>query len=226
MKNLLIWVSDRKQFSREARVLVKVQIDNALRLGQDLILVTNFSYGYNGVKAVLTKDENYCAVRPRSNNTSIIPALVEEGIIQDGIYWNHDMDAFQLHPIEDAELELDDYGVGLTDYGWRPRLCMGSYFVKASSKDIFERARKIIFTDVEDEDAVAELLEFPEIARRCKMMNITYNLGMRRIPQNVERATKPVKIAHFHPSIPGLLDAFRPLLPDDFIKILADHGHS
>ena len=231
MKNLLIWVSDKKRFNEEASVLVKIQIDNSLRLGwhpEDFLLVTNFPYEYNGVKATLTKDENYCAVRPRSINTATIPALIDEGIIEDGyIYWDHDMDAYQLQPIDDEELGLDGFDAGLTNYGWKPRLCMGSFFVKVSSKDIFEKAKPIIYSDVEDEDAVADILGADSaLAERVKMMNITYNLGMRRVPENIERATKPIKIAHFHPNRPGLLEIFKPLMPYELVKIFAKHGYA
>jgi len=229
MKNLLVFLSPQKEFSTdEYRTLIKIQIDNHHRLGlpkDDFLLVTNFPYEYNGVKAILTKDEHWCAVRPRSIKSSIIPALVDEGIIKEGeIYWNHDTDAFQLYPISNEELELDGFDAGLTDYGWRSRLCMGSFFVKASSRDMFELVKPVIFSNVEDEDAMMQVNGGLE-GTRWKRMSITYNLGMRHVPDNIERATRPVKVAHFHPRKPGLTDVFRPILPEEFIKILNQHGY-
>jgi len=183
--------------------LAKVQIDNSLSLGwkrQDIIFVTNFPWKYNGVKAIVVGDEHYCAVRPRSIKTAIIPFLVDAGIIEKGkIYWNHDFDAYQLNPIEEVELGLDNFDVGLTDYGWKERWCMGSFFVKKSSKDIFEKAKNIIYKDIEDETAMIELTKDATINKRCNRLNITYNFGMRNVESNYEKAIKPLRVVHFHP---------------------------
>lgn len=229
MKNLMVFINPAKEFTPECSTLIKIQIDNCWRLGwkkEDILLVTNFDYEYNGVKAMLVGDENYCAVRPRSIKTSIIPVLIDAGIIEKGkIYWNHDFDAFQLNTIDETELELNDYDVSLTDYGWKPRWCMGSYFVKDSSRDIFELANPIIFRNIEDEDAMMEVTQNPDIAKRCKRLNITYNLGMRNVPENVERAIHPIKIVHFHPRKRGLMDVFKPIMPEGFINILNQHGY-
>src|SRR3989344_3582866 len=203
MKNLLVYISPTKAFSEECSVLAKVQIDNSLSLGwkrQDIIFVTNVPWKYNGVKAIVVGDKHYCAVRPRSIKTTIIPFLVDAGIIKKRkIYWNHDLDAFQLNPINKKELGLTNFDVGLTDYGWRERWCLGSFFIKASSYDIFKKAKKIIYKDIEDETALMELTKKPSIAKRCKRLNVTYNFGMRHIGSNWEKAKKPLSVLHFQP---------------------------
>lgn len=206
LKNLLIYISPTKAFNEECSVLAKIQVDNSISLGwkrEDIIFVTNYPWEYNGVKATVVGDEHYCAVRPRSIKTAIIPFLIKAGIIKKGkIYWNHDFDAYQLNIIDETELGLDNVDVGLTDYGWKERWCMGSFFVKASSKDIFEMAKTIIYKNTEDERAMIGLTRNPGLSRRCKRLNITYNFGMRYVESNWEKAKKPLKILHFHPKYP------------------------
>lgn len=203
MKNLLVYISPDKKFSEECEVLARVQIDNSISLGwkkEDILFITNYEYEYNGVRAVLVGDENYYAPRPRSIKTAIIPVLIEQGIIEEGnLYWNHDFDAYQLNAIKENELGLEGADVGLTDYGWRERWCMGSYFFKHSSKDIFQSAKDIIYKNIEDEDAIMELTKDGNIGARCRRLNVTYNFGMRNVESNYGRADKPLKVVHFHP---------------------------
>lgn len=230
MKNLFMWLSANHEFSPEASNLVKIQIDNCQRLGlkqEDVLLITNFPYEYNGIKAIEVGDEHYCTVRPRSTNTTIIPALIDMGIIQPGhIYWDHDFDAFQVNQITEEELGLENYFTGLTDYGWKPRLCMGSFFVKAESKDFYSLVKPIVEQDIEDEDAVKMVIDAnPELAKGVKMMNITYNIGQRKVEDNLARANHNPKVFHFHPSKRDLIKTFAPLMPPDMAEVFALHGH-
>ena len=238
MKNLLVYISPNHKFSDECEILAKVQIDNSIDLGwdiKDLLFITNFPYEYKGVKAVEVGDEHFCAVRPRSIKTAIIPFLIDEGIIEDGeLYWNHDFDAYQLNVFNEKDLGLEGYDTGLTDYGWKDRWCLGSFFVKKSSRDIYELAKPIILSNVEDETALMQLTADPAIAKRCKRLNITYNFGMRQVGSNYERSEKPIKVVHFHPYYKWVktLDIFMygknelnmPIISERFIKILNNHG--
>ena len=234
MKNLLVYISPTHYFDKERETLARVQIDNSLDLGwktDDIILVTNYPYEYNGVKALQVGDEHWYADRPRSIKTAIIPYLSEQGIIKDGyVYWNHDFDAYQLNPF-DLRLHCE---VGLTDYGWRDRWCMGSFFFKRYSVDIFALAKEIIYGNVEDERAMLDLTRKPEVDARCCRLNITYNFGMRHVEENYARAQKPIKVVHFHPWYPLVrtLDIFMygknglnmPLINDRLKSILNQHG--
>ena len=203
LKNLLVYIHPEKTFIKDYGVLAKIQVDNSLSLGwkkEDIILVFNFPWEYNGVKAIVVGDEHYCAVRPRSTNTTIIPFLADEGIIKKGkIYWNHDFDAYQMNDFAEVEKELEGFDAGLTDYGWKDRFCMGSYFVKKASKDIFEKVKEVVCADTEDERAMTDLIKDPAIGKRCKRLNISYNFGMRNVESNYIKAKKPLRIVHFHP---------------------------
>jgi hypothetical protein len=238
MKNVLVYITPNKCFDKERELLARIQIDNSLELGwkpEDILIVTNYDYEYNGVKSVYADVSNFCASRPRSIKTSIVPYLIDHGIVKPGeIYWDHDFDAYQMSPITDEELGLDGFDGGLTDYGWRPRWCMGSYFFKDTAKDVFQKARDIVFKDIEDETAFVELTQDPKIAKRFKRMNITYNFGMRNVEINWKIATQPIRVVHFHPWYRWVntLDIFMygknplgfPILNDRLKKLLVEHG--
>jgi hypothetical protein len=236
MKNLVVFITPQKKFFGEYTSLVKVYIDNGLDLGwkpEDMLLVTNFAFRYNGVKSVRVHNDNYCACRPRSIKTSVIPHLVDRGLVVEGeLYWNHDLDAFQLNKFNWIEFELGSVDLGLTDYGWKSRWCLGSYFFKESAKDIFALTNPIIHSNVEDEEALLQLDD--KIQGRHKRLNITYNFGMRRVEDNYQRAEKPLKVVHFHPTykLVRTWDVFvlgknglnMPLVTDRLIRVFKDHG--
>jgi hypothetical protein len=240
MKNLIVFVAERKQFFGEYALLVKVWIDNSLDLGwkpEDLLLVTNFDYEYNGVKAILVGDENYCPPRPRSIKTTIVPHLAELGLVKEGeLYWNHDLDAFQMNKFAEADLGLESVDLGLTDYGWRPGWCLGSVFFKESSKDIFALVKPIIFRNIEDENALEQLeaIDANSFSTRHKRLNITYNFGMRNVEANYERADKPLRVVHFHPYyrrvrtwdifVLGKNGLNMPLVDERLIGVFKHHG--
>ncbi len=239
MKNLLVYINPAHAFiNEEANQLAKIQVDNSLSLGwkkEDILYITNFPWEHNGVKAIVVGDEHYCAVRPRSIKTTIIPFLINEGIVEKGkIYWNHDFDAYENSRIDEKDLGLEKVDAGLTDYGWRDRWCMGSFFFKNSSYDIFDLAKPIIYKNIEDETAMMELTKNPAISARLKRLNITYNFGMRNVESNYKRAAKPLKVVHFHPRerrVPAL-NIFMygknglniPLIDKRLIEIFNQHG--
>ena len=240
MKNLVVFITPRKQFYGEYATLARVLIDNSLDLGwrrEDMLLVTNFAFRYNGVRSARVHNDNFCACRPRSIKTSVIPHLVERGLVVKGeLYWNHDLDAFQMNRFNGVEAELDGIDLGLVDYGWKPRWCMGSYFFKESARDIFTLASPVIHSNVEDEEAIQQLQNdnVNDFEARHRRMNITYNFGMRRVEHNFEIAEKPLKVVHFHPTykLVRTWDVFVlgknplgfPLVDDRLLGVFRHHG--
>ena len=62
MKQILTYISPQKDFNEEHKMAVKIQIDNSLSLGwkrEDILLVTNFPYEHNGVKAITIGSYTY-----------------------------------------------------------------------------------------------------------------------------------------------------------------------
>jgi hypothetical protein len=250
MKNLLIYINPAKNFGNEVAfrscdVLVKIQIDNSLSLGwkaEDILLFTNFDYHYNGVNSITLNDDLYCSFRPLSTKTAVVAHLLENGLLEKNkIYWVHDFDAYQLNPIQPAQLELDTADFGFTDYGWSSKPSLGSYFVKQSAKDIFTSLRETIYKhELEDERAFRMLTEnnTDNINGRIKKLNITYNFGMRNIGASYTLAQKPLRVLHFHPYyndtqlhtntirsfMYGKNELNKPLMTERLIKIFNHHG--
>jgi hypothetical protein len=58
-------------------------------------------------------------------------------------------------------------------------------------------------------------------------MNITYQIGMRGVESNFKKAVKPIKVLHFHPHKPNLLETFmygeNPLMSKRLIDIFHQH---
>jgi len=206
MKNLLIYINPSKKFDRETDTLAKIQIDNSLDLGwkkEDIMIFTNFKYEYNGVKAQVVNEESFCPFRPLSTKTVTVAKLLKENLIQKNeIYWVHDFDAYQMNIFPKKEIELKRKDIALTDYGWAPKWCLGSYFFVSSSKDFFNQLKDIIYKyRLEDERALVLLAteKVNAINDRIKKLNITYNFGMRKVGYNYQKADKPIKVLHFHP---------------------------
>ena len=250
MKNLLIYVNPYG-FDAESSKFIKIQIENSLELGwkpEDIVLVMDFPYEYNGVKAtVVTK--GYCPIKKEASKITTIVHLFDIGFFEENtIYWSHDLDAYQLEPITESELELEGVDLGLTDYGRKPNWQMGSFFFKKSAEDIFRAIAARIAPGLDenrrerhDETAIQYLTDndIGNINARIKRLNNTYNFGMRRIALCYERAIKPLRVLHFHPFHPrnkgldtlgialhGKNSLNFPLMNERLIKIFNHYGYS
>lgn len=228
MKNLLVYVNRRKDFDAEHKILARIQVDNCFRLGwgkENMLMVTNFPFEYDGFKSLEIPDSTHCSVKDQTSKIEAIVHLFEQGVIDD-LYWFHDFDAYQLQVITEEELELGGVDVGLTDYGWSSKWNTGSFFFTPHSLDIFKMIRETVYrSHVDEEMALMELTESGIINNRVKRLNITYNLGMKRVEKNVERATKPLKVLHFHPGKRNLMERFKPLMPTGLVEVMDKHGY-
>lgn len=228
MKNLLIYINPRKDFDREHKALARIQIDNSLRFWNkaDIVLVTNFVYEYNGVKALVLDDSLYCDHWAQSSKINCICHLLYSNIIND-LCWFHDFDAYQLSQITMDEFDLDDeISAGFTDYGWSKKWNTGSFVFWPGAEDIFWAMQENLYKHRYDEEkALMALMGDDNFNDRIKRLNITYNIGMNKVERNLRFATKPLKVLHFHPKKPGLLDKFKPFMDDGLKGIFKAHGY-
>ncbi len=248
MKNLLIYTSPKKMFSQEDSVLAKIQIDNSLDLGwkkEDILLVTNFPYEYNGIQALVIEDGVYYDFDLAASKLPVVIYLINQGVIeQKQLYWCHDFDAYELNRIEEAELGLENFDLGLVHYFYKPEWHLGSFFFRSSAKDILELLDQMILAKPHlsrnNEKTLTKLIENNAIdTKRYKRMNTTYSIMKRCLTTVYNEATKPVKVLHFRPSDPKdaqmpdtALNMFMygknrlkiPLLSDRLIKIFHGHG--
>jgi len=204
MKSILTFIHPEKQFNKESKTLVKVQIDNKLELGwkkEDIMLITNFNYEYRGIEALVVEDEIFCEYSPISTKINAIVNLFERGLIEDELYWAHDFDAFQLVEMPESEIELGDADMGVCPFARKPKFAGGSVFFKKGAKDMFERIKKVMYEHkAVDENALTYITdEDAEFKKRIKIMNISYNFLPYNISSCYEVAVKPIRVAHFHP---------------------------
>ena len=252
MKNLLIYISPTGSFdnplpdmdSKEAGILVKVQIDNSLELGwkkQDIMLFTNFNHKYRGIKAHVLKDVEFFSPKPQASKINAILKLFEKGMIKNGqLYWFHDFDAFQMQSITESELELDGVDMALTDYGRLDRWSTGSIFFRIGARDIFYKIKEMVYKDnVDEERALTFLTKNDEdIRKRIKKLNKTYNFTSHNLRTMYKLVIKPIRVTHFHPlgkisqiSVERPFNFFIgenklgiPLITEKLIKIFNKHG--
>lgn len=227
MKNLLIYFNPLQKFAGEYEQLTKIQIDNSLSLGwdpKDMVLVTNFEYEYQGIKSLVIGDGDYEVFdQNKSSKIPIINRMFADGLIEDELYWFHDVDAFQLIPFE-ITLKKD---AAFTDHGYKNTWNAGSFFFKKSSRDIFETIWEYMKKrDTNEQDALTYMWEnnINNINRRYEMLNTTYNVGFTYHRQRLEKASKPIKVVHFHPRKKHHLDLFRGILTERLMTIFNKYG--
>ena len=248
MKLILAYTGPNKKFNEEHSVLVKIQIDNSLDLGwgkKDILLVTDFPYAYNGIKSLVIGEGFYYDFDKTSIKAPVMMHLFDQGVLKkEELYWCHDFDVYQLEVVDENELGLNNFDLGLTPYGYKPQWNLGCLFFKESAWDIF----KLIHNDVLskrksnnrcEEKALKRLIVHRAIGKkRYKDLNVTYNLTKRCIATNYRQAIKPLKAVHFHPwdkdaMMPDTaLNMFMygknrlkiPLMNERLIKIFHYHG--
>lgn len=251
MKNLLIYTGPQKKFGDEDRILAKIQIDNSFDLGwkkEDILLVTNFDYEYNGVKSFVIEKDVYYPFDIAASKLPVLIYLIRKQILATKeLYWCHDFDAYENYPINESELELENFDVGLTHYFYKPQWQFSSVFFKTAALDIFElidkTTREKPHLSRNNEKTLTKLMQKNAIAnKRYKKLNVTYNFTKRYIPIVYQEASKPLKVLHFRPSDTRekdpLLQATStiamfmhkenrlkiPLMSDRLIKIFNYHG--
>ena len=139
MKNLMIYISPEKKFHEKEEHLIKVQIENSLKLGwkkKDIVLVTNFPYEYEGIKAMQLDNLNDKAVKADTIFYLLYQKLVKEA----ELWWYHDLDVFQLKPMDSSQIDLEDTVAGFTEVGIN-KFDLGSIFFRKDSERIFDWVR-------------------------------------------------------------------------------------
>lgn len=250
MKNLLIYIGVKHNFDKEHAILAKIQIDNAYDLGwkkQDILLVTNFPYSYNGIESLVIPDGECYKFDKSSNKIPTIMYLIDTDVLTEAeLYWYHDFDVYQLNPITEDELKLRRYDIGITPYGYKPQWNLGCIFFKVGARDIFGLIHHTILHNRKsnnrcDEKALKRLIVQNKISKdRYKELDVTYNITKRCLATNYRNAKKPIRSVHFHlwdkddMMMDTALNMFMygknrlkmPLMNDRLINIFKHHGIS
>jgi hypothetical protein len=220
MKQILVYISKYNKFDVENDVLIKVQIDNSLELGwrkKDIILVTNFPYSYCGISAIVISNENLCQFSRQASKINAILTLFKHHIIENRLYWFHDLDVFQMESMSEIDLNIDS--IATTDYGGNDLWNTGIIFFRKETEDIFNLIKAIVYKYKTDEEralmaltghdvkmtsahSVGELIpayKNEDFNKRIVKLNQTYNFIPRYLEESYRLAEKPIKCVHFHP---------------------------
>ncbi len=207
MKNLMIYLSPQKKFLDKTEDLVKVQVDNSLELGwkkEDIMLVTNFPYEYQGIASTVLDDGFFRDINDKANKSHVIFHLLEQGIVKEAeLWWFHDLDVFQLHPIDSSQIDLGDTTAGFTDEGSN-EFDTGSIFFRKNSNKIFEWMRN-----------TAQRLQSDEATALMSLVTKNY--------RNINSMYTRLNLTHTF-SLPNnnMLDV--KIVPERLVKIFAQHG--
>jgi len=73
----MTYVNSAKKFGENDGKMVEIQIDNSLDYWklEDIMLVTNFPFEYNGVRAIFIPDSLCCSVNVKTSKIGIIVYL-------------------------------------------------------------------------------------------------------------------------------------------------------
>jgi len=222
MKNLMIFIHPRG-FNEEHKRLIDIQIDNSLKFwkNEDILIVMNFPYEYNGIKAMVVDTKLVCRFHPKISKINVIIYLLENKLIDDDLIWFHDFDAFQISSLDDIKLEKE---IGVTEYHINPSIfSTGSIFFRQSALDIFKWIKEESYGyKINQEKAFKNLVDknFNNIASRYQILNRTYNLTVYDLEYSISIADKPIKVVHFHPKYTTCFKVMLPILPDYLTKML------
>jgi len=222
MKNLLIFVDPAKEFNREHKTLVKIQIDWSLEMGwkpEDIMLVTNFPYEYREVKATLVEDDCYCPHRKETTKIPVINRLFEKGLIKEGEeYWFHDFDAFQFEKFPDINSFF-----AICDYGWVNKWNSGSFFFNSKAHHIFQEIETDAYKHCWDEERALTHMINSYGFKEYELLNITYCICIYHFEENCSKASKPIMVGHFHPVKPHHLKLFWDIIPISLKNIFKNY---
>lgn len=258
MKNLFIYISPTGSFdnpradlaSNDGEACAKVQIDNLLDLGrkpEDILLITNFEYEYRGIRSTVLNNVDFFERKPQVSKINAIIEMFDRGMIQDDeLYWFQDLDAFQLEPVMESEIDVAYNEIGCTDFGGakfflgEERWSGGIFVFRKGSKDLFEGMKDLCYKKSIDEEEALGLMVVhnPSVRERVKRLNNSYNFIGYNLESVYEKSVKPIRVVHFHPNTtkkrfngyPGL-DYFTGnnpmrmnLVTDRVVELIKKHG--
>ncbi|MFA9409593.1 MAG: hypothetical protein ACERKJ_12275 [Candidatus Dadabacteria bacterium] len=232
MKHIYVYLNPSKSFNEVGEALFKVQADNLSVLGvnpADILLVTNFDYEYNGIKATVLGDHVFCKHHPRSSKTTAMFELFKLDMIEDELYWLKDLDVFQVRPVSEKELEIDEYEIGLTTYGYKKdgvdRWNGGSLFITNKCESVIKGIfGGMYYFGTEEEGALTNLIRDQAVEGkirniRIKKLSSAYNVFFRGAEWDIDGIKEPIAALHFSPR-PELFERMRQYMNPELPAII------
>ena len=182
----------------QLRGLLDAQLENSLALGwkcENILLVTNFEYAYEGVIASVVELNRGCL---RGSKMFAVDHLLRAtSFAEDEILWAHDLDAWQNHWFEPPAFA----DIGIAEYS-RPKFNGGSIFYRPAAADIVGEIVQVLRESAaqREEPTINEVLRRDMYRARVTTLNSTFNLGCSGFVVRYKRSTQPVLVSHLHPN--------------------------
>jgi len=143
LKNLMIYFSPQKGFPANIEYLVKMHIDNMQRLGwkrEDIILITNFSYEYRGVRTTQVDESLFCKIKDNAIKSNAVFHLLNQDIVKNNEIWLYqDIGCFQQRQIDGSEINFESKpAVFIED---NDKFDFSSFYFRKGSHKVFEWIR-------------------------------------------------------------------------------------
>ncbi|OGL25189.1 hypothetical protein A3A68_01800 [Candidatus Saccharibacteria bacterium RIFCSPLOWO2_01_FULL_48_13] len=237
MKLFYAYTSPKKEFTEEAARLIKLQIDNNLELGwspDDILLYANFEYQYRDIKSHIVPDI-YTEFDSSSNKVPVILYLLQNNLLDDHLYWYHDLDVYQLDRFEPPPVK----SFGVARYAYKHDWQCGSFFFRNNTEKFFDVWNEEIkdcvkwseYTKTRTDEKALKSLVIRKLLS-VEELNHTYNFCSKFHNRTYPSADQPVRAAHFRPASDDL-DVFmygnnrtgKPYLPERLIDLFHRHGY-
>ena len=235
MKHIFVYLNPSKSFNEVSEALFKIQVDNLSLLGinpKDIILATNFPYEYKGIKATIFGDHNIMKNSSTACKAAVLYEMFRDGMIEKDIYWMKDLDTFQVRPVSNEEIGLDEFEVGLTTYGWiidgKEKWNTGSLFVTNKCGPFADAMfGSVLYYRMDEETGISNYIR--DQAKDGKIWNIkikklsrAYNVGYRGVEWDIEGVSKPLAALHF-PVYQNFFDRMKQYMNPELPGIIAMH---
>lgn len=209
MKNVMVFargVDDKRCRTEDPELYLRAQVENSIRMGwspEDIVIALNFPFEFMGVKAAEVEPTPYLSIY--GHKWSISLELWNRGIVSDSM-WIHDLDVWEMNPIECDIDQIGSTDLMLTTYGVGKGVNTGSLFARyPNAIDMFEAMIRymLLHETFNDEDAWQSLSHDQKSwFGRWDLINSTYNFSQPHKEGALgvyERSIKPIKVVHFHP---------------------------
>jgi len=176
--------------------LLHAQIENSFDLGwkkEDIVILSNFDFEYRGIKAYQTPLNKSCLT---GSKVFGLKWYFNNGADDEPV-WAHDLDCWQ-----NAEFKCPKFKDAGAAYYSQPKFNGGSIFWRKSGLDILEHIVELIEKEKADreEPTLNKVFKSKEFKKRITVLNETFNLGCSGFVPRYERAKKPIRVCHFHPT--------------------------
>lgn len=201
MKQLMVanMRKKHKNYDRKSlETILKAQIENSLELGwrpEQLIFLSNFDFEFMGVQLQKIDLNAFCWTGSKMFG---LKWLFDNNRFPAGeIVWAKDLDTWQNIWFDAPDIR----DVGATYYS-RPKFNCGSVFWGPGSQDIISEVVKRLEEnkEIKEEPVLNKMFKSNDYKDRVTVLNTTYNVGCSGFVPRYERATKPIKVCHFHPT--------------------------